>query len=157
MLLAVILIVCLALLVVVHGLPATLGSDSPLADGIGFFILAVMVATIIWLMGAWWVLAPIAGLGAWVHWLDRDIRAGPADPAGLDEDGTSARTRTRGVRWRVAVIVAASLLLVIFILPGVGTDIAVLEVLIPGLVIALVAMGLFRFSYYCSVRRDDSA
>ena len=156
-LLAVILIACLALLVVVQGLPAILGSDSPVADGVGFVILAVMVAAIIWFMGAWWVLVPIAGLGAWVHWLDEEVRAGPADPAGLDENGTSARTRARGLRWRVAWIVAAALLVANFVLPGIGADIAVLEILIPGLVIVLVATGLFRFSYCRSARRDDIA
>lgn len=154
MLLILVLIVCLALLVVVLGLPALLGSDSPGPDVIGFAILAVMVAAIVWLMGAWWVLAPIAALSAWVRWLDKTVGDAPADFAALDEGGTSAGTRTRGRRCAVAIIVAGALFAAIFVLPALAGA-AVLDVLIPCLVIALTAVGLFRFSYYRSVRRDD--
>lgn len=157
MLVALILIVCLGALVVTYGLSTSLGSDSPLPDRIGFFVLAVMVATCCWLIGAWWVLAPVAALVLWVHWLDKDIRDGPADLSTLDERGSSGRTRIRRLRLMVAVIVAAALFGAIFILPATGADFAILELLIPSFVVALVAMGLFRFSYYRSVRRDDSA
>jgi hypothetical protein len=156
-LLIAILTVCLGLFVIVQALPPLFGSDSRLPDGIGFFVLAVMVAAICWLMGAWWVLLPIALLVAWVHWLDKEVRDGPADPAALDEDGTSARTRVRGVRWGTAAIVAASLFCASFVLPGIGAGAEILDLLVPGLVVALVATGLFRFSYYRSVRRDDIA
>ncbi|HYD11591.1 MAG TPA: hypothetical protein VEC11_01960 [Allosphingosinicella sp.] len=142
----------LGLLVVVLGLPLLLGSDSPVPDYIGFVILASMIALVVWGMGAWWLLAPIAFLVALTLWLDRAGGEAPVDPAALDERGWSARTRLRFRLWAAALLAPPLLIASLFILPE-GS----FSIVVPGLVIAMTAMSLFRFSFTRSIRRDDSA
>lgn len=147
-----ILIACMVLLVVVLGLPLLLGYDSPVPDYFGFGILAVAAAMITWGLGVWWTLIPIAALAVFVIWLDSGGQDAPAGPAPLDHRGWSARTRLRFRLWIAANLAIPALIASPFVLPeGSGSP----ELFFAGLVIAMTAMSLFRFSFCRSVRRDD--
>jgi hypothetical protein len=144
-----ILIILMALLVVVLGLPLLLGSDSPIPDYIGFGIVAAAVGFFVW-SGIWWILLPIAFLVALVVWMDSGGQDAPADPAGLDRRGWSARTRLRFGLWCAAILAIPALIASVFILPDGSVGIVMST-----MVIVMAAMSLFRFSFCRSARRDE--
>ena len=145
-----ILFVLMALLIVVLGLPLLLGSDSLVPDYLGFGIVALAVGWFVW-DGLWWILPPIAALVALVVRLDKGGGDAPAEPASPERSGWSARTRLRFRLWCAASLAVPLLIACFFLLPdGTGVWVA-----IPGLVIAMAAMSLFRFSFVRSARRDE--
>ena len=144
-----ILIICMALLIAVLGLPLVLGSDSPIPDYLGFFILAAVIAWFVW-SGGWWILPPIAALVALTVWLDRAGRDAPVDSAALDHRGWSARTRLRFRLWCLSLLAPLLLIGSLFVAPQ-GS----LVILISCMPVAIAAMSLFRFSFYRSMMRDQ--
>lgn len=153
MITALLLVACMVLLVIVLGLPLLVGPDSPLPDIIGFVILAAMLGAGIWVTGNWWLILPILALVAMVVWLEWVDARTPTAAAMLDKRGMSARTRRRYWLWRVAVLAFLILFASLFVLPAGSAG----RFFIPGVMIAIAAMELFRFSYYRSWRGDAHA
>ena len=149
MLTALILVACMVLVVVLLGLPLLLRPDSPIPDVIGFGILAAWILFCVWTVALWWVLIPVLGLVGLAVWLDRE-RPGARAAATLDGRGMSARTRQRFRLWRVANVTILALGASVFFLPAGSAG----GLILPGLMIAMVAVALFRFSFYRSWRRD---
>ena len=86
----------------------------------------------------------------WLEWAD--ARA-PAGAAMLDRRGMSARTRRRYWLWRVAVLAFLILFASLLVLPAGSAE----RIFVPGVIVAIAAMELFRFSYYRSWRGDAHA
>ena len=146
-----ILSLLLVLLVLSLGLPLLLSPDSPAPAIISFCILTAFVAAIIWSTREWWCLLPIAALIFWVVRLDGKDAGAPV--AGLDRRGWSAATRLRFRLWCAAIAAGHLLFAALFLLPF-GSAVAFV---VPGIAIAMVAMTLFRYSFYRSALRDYEA
>jgi len=143
-----ILIALLVMLVLSLGLPLLLSPDSRAPAIISFCILTAFVAAAIWSTGEWWCLLPIAVLIFWVVRLDGSDREAPLDA--LDRRGRSAPTRLRLRLWAAANLLVPALVASLFVLPA-GSAVSFV---IPGMAIAMVAVTLFRFSFYRSALRD---
>lgn len=160
---ALILILCMVLLTLVLGLPLLLKPDSLVPDIIAFGILGVAVLAFVWGTGAYWIAIPILALVAFVAWLDREGQNVPATLSNEGEDGrrdgpgggaTGANRRT-GLPlrlWRTALVVQTALVACALILPAAGF-IGFVELILPWMVITMVAMAAFRYSFYRSCTR----
>lgn len=135
------------------GLPLLLRPDSRIPDMIGFGLLAVFVGISVWATGAWWILLPILALASWLVWLDERGQQAPAAPTAPDRAGWNARARLRFRLWCTANAATPVLVVSLFFLPA-GS---VTSIVLPGLMIAMAASSVFRFSFYRAARRDPDA
>jgi hypothetical protein len=149
------LFLSMALLGVALGLPLILESDSPGPGILTFGLMTAMVALFIWSANDWRILLPVLALVALTVRLERE---GPAQDARPERDGAmSRRTRLRFRLWRTAIYALGALLVSIPILFALDRAPAVFERVLPGIVIAMAAMTLFRFSFVRAARRDEDA
>lgn len=154
-----ILIVCVVLLTLALGLPLLLKPDSVLPDILVFGILAVAVLVFVWGTGAYWIFLPILALLAFVAWLERDGQNWPnAGRDALDGGaaGTNGPSQLRLRLWRTAIRVQIALVACVVILPVAGVTRSV-QLIVPWMVVVLVAMVAFRFSFFRASRRDQLA
>ena len=153
-----ILIFCVALMVLLLGLPLLLPEGSPVPDMIAFGLLSIAVLAFVWSTGAYWTLLPILAVVGLGVWLDREGREPPSEiPRGAGT-GMSARTRLRLRLWRAASL--ATMALAIAVVGSLATDLGAtitMDLIAPCILVTLVASAAFRFSYNRSCRRDGRA
>jgi hypothetical protein len=153
-----ILIFCVALLVLLLGLPLLLPEGSPVPDMLAFGLLSIAVLAFVWSTGAYWTLLPIAAIAALVAWLDRERGELPREFSPGGGSGVSDRTRLRLRLWRAANRLMMVLLAGIAIALAAGLSATTInDFVTPWILVALVAGAAFRFSYYRSCRRDGRA
>ena len=162
-----ILIFCVTLLILALGLPLLLKRDSLVPDIIAFGILAVVVLVYVLVTGAYWITLPILALLAFVAWLDRGGQNAPETlgnggdnrggaPLGGGASGANDRTQLRLRLWRTANRLQAVLVACVLIFAAAGFTRSI-ELIVPWIVIVMVAMAAFRFSFYRSCRREQLA
>jgi hypothetical protein len=147
------LIFCMVLLALALGLPLILEADSAIPDILSLGILAAMVAVYIWGTDDWWILLPVLLLVALTVRLERE--GPPADAMPQSDGGMSRRTRRRFRLWRIALCVQAVLLVAFATLFMLDQGPVAVAFALPALVIAMVAMTLFRFSFHRACARVD--
>lgn len=149
---------CVALLALMLGLPLLLPRDSLIPDLLAFGLLSIVVLAFVWGTGAYWTLLPVLAVVALVAWMDREGREPPRQIPPGGETGMSDRTRLRFGLWRAANGVMMTLAIGVMIALATGRGaIVIMDLIVPGILVTLVASAAFRFSYNRSCRRDHRA
>jgi L-asparagine transporter-like permease len=147
------LVIGLAVVVLVLGLPLLLPKDTLVPDMIGLGVLAAAALAFVWLTGVWWTLLPILALAALVAWIDKAGRDPP-----LDESALGERTRLRFQMVRASTRLTLVVLVVVLVAMATEVGGAILvERIVPWLLVAMAATALFRLSYNRACDRDMRA